>query len=210
MHDLTLSTFQLGLKWTPHLFNVYSIQIFVFHVIKIWHFNERSGIGSKGPPASVIDHQAENHVKYKYQEWEQSKDHVRVQSKINLSYLLTKRFSHFINVLPVVEVISQRIIILPVVVGWWIPAVLIFVMTRSWCEPWDWMLVKSPLSFWNNLTVSRWIFSRIIWHSLMVEVKLICIFSISVNKILWLCEQEMITERFCSLTKVVVIFSSPS
>ena len=68
-------------------------------------------------------------------------------------------------------------------------------------------MVKSPLSFWKVLTVVRRISSRIIWHSLMIDVKLVCIICISVDKILRLCEHELIPKW--PLTKVV-IFSSPS
>ena len=82
------------------------------------------------------------------------------------------------------------------------------IMRRSCCQPREWM-VKSPFSFWEVLTVVRRISSRIIWHSLMIDVKIVCIICISVDKILRLCEHELIPKWFWPLTKVV-IFSSPS
>ena len=72
-------------------------------------------------------------------------------------------------------------------------------------------MVESPLSLWDVLTViSRRIFSRVIWHSSLVEVKIVRIFCISVDKILWLCDHELVSEWFCSPTVVKVIMFSPS
>ena len=72
-------------------------------------------------------------------------------------------------------------------------------------------MVESPLSFWNVLTViPQRILSRVIWHSSLVEVKIVRIFCISVDKILWLCDHELVSEWFCSPTVVKVIMFSPS
>ena len=73
------------------------IKSVLLHVIIIWHFNQRSGV-RKGSSASVIDHKAENHVKYKRQEREKSKDHVGIQSEINVIFNQRYSLNKYIDV----------------------------------------------------------------------------------------------------------------